>query len=97
MHPRATNQAQDGGGILPVPSQGRLHRGPQFGDARVDSVGEIVLEGVPELFAGVQLGAVGRQINEAHPRRQPRVAVAQVEPGLVADEDVDGLEPLPAS
>ena len=44
---------------------------------------------VPELLAGIELGVVGWQIDDPDPLRQPCIPIAQVEPGLVADDDVN--------
>ena len=52
---------------------------------------EFIFDHVPELFAGVEFWTVGRQVDDPHPGRQTGVAIAKVELGLVANDDVDGI------
>ena len=52
---------------------------------------KFIFDHVPELFAGVEFRTVRRQVDDPHPRRQSWVAIAKVEPGLVANHDVDGI------
>ncbi len=59
------------------PGQQRISQG--F-DAAVQVIGGFILEHVPELFAGVEFRAAGRQRHDAHARWQALIAVAQMEP-----------------
>ena len=43
------------------------------------------------MLAAVAFRTVGRQRHDAHPLREPWVAVAQMEPGVVADDDMHCL------
>ena len=78
LQPLAADQAQDGAGVILEPTQGGLQAGAQAGHARMDAVGEVVLEDVPELFTRVEFRRVGRQVDDPHPSRQARIPIAQM-------------------
>ena len=54
-------------------------------------IGHFILDHVPGMLAAVAFRTVGRQRHDAHPLREPWVAVAQMEPGVVADDDMHCL------
>lgn len=63
----------------------------QILDRGENPIPDFVFDHVPELFTGVEFRPVGRQVDDPHPRRQTGIAVAEMEPRLVANEDVDGI------
>jgi hypothetical protein len=89
--PVTTEEGEDREGIVPVASQEGKDEAGQFGDGGEDAVADIIFDDVPELLAGVEFWRVGREVDDAHAIREPGVAVLEVEAGMIADHDMDGL------
>ena len=91
MLPGATNPSENGLSVLPEALQARQQRVAQLVGAAVALIGHFFLDHVPGMLAAVAFRTVGRQRHDAHPLREPWVAVAQMEPGVVADDDTHCL------
>ncbi len=66
-----------------------MERLAQCFDGRKDAIAQLFLDQIPKLFAGIVLGAVGRQIDDAHVGRQSGIAVTEMEAGLVTHENIN--------
>jgi len=68
--PRATDQGEDPLGVLPPTLQDRNSRLAKLLDGLEDAVAQFVLDEIPELLTGVELRAVGRQVDDPDVGRQ---------------------------